>query len=311
MTITQLEYIVALDNYGSFLTASEKSFVTQPTLSMQVRKLEEELGIILFDRTKHPIIPTELGRVIIDQARVVINEANKIKEIIAEQQNEIQGRLKVGIIPTLAPYLLPLFISKFFKKYPKVSLTVEEIVTDRIIELLQNNELDCGILVTPLPVSGMITTPLFYEPFVAYTGKATSIAKKTTITLDDISLSEMWLLNEGHCFKNQVENLCFGSKKSSSETNFEYQSGSVETLIKLVENNGGYTILPELSIKGFSARQTSMVRYFKNPEPTREVSVLTPKNVIKKRLIVALQQEIRNCVPEKMISKGHKNVVKI
>jgi len=311
MTLTQLEYIVALSHYKSFLSASDKTFVTQPTLSMQIKKLEDELGVILFDRSKQPIIPTEMGKQIIEQAKIALHEANKIKELIKEQSGDIQGKLKIGIIPTLAPYLLPLFLKSFFKKFPKVSLVVEEVITDRIIEQLQNNELDCGILVTPLPLHNIKSTPLFYEPFVGYASKSSRLTKKTTITMEDIDLREMWILNEGHCMRSQVENLCFGSVPSKEENNFEYQSGSVETLIKLVDSNGGFTILPELSIHDFSSKQINRIRYFRNPEPSREVSLVTPKNVIKQRMIDALKNEIVECVPEKMKNKNQKTVVKI
>lgn len=311
MTLTQLEYIVALDNYKSFLSASEKTFVTQPTLSMQVKKLEEELGVMLFDRTKQPVVPTEVGKKVIEQAKLALYEANRIKEIVKEQSAEVVGRLKIGIIPTLAPYLLPLFLKSFLKKYPKVTLVVEEIITDRIIEQLQNHELDCGILVTPLPLHNIRTVPLFYEPFVGYASKSSRLAKKTVITLDDIDLTEMWILNEGHCMRSQVENLCFGNIQSEKENNFEYQSGSIETLIKLVDTNGGFTILPELSIHDFSSRQINRIRYFRSPEPSREVSLLTPKNMIKKRMVDALQAEILAFIPEKMKNKNQKTVVRI
>lgn len=311
MTLTQLEYIIALDNYKSFLSASEKIFVTQPTLSMQIKKLEEELGVVLFDRTKHPITPTDIGRQIIEQARIILHESNKIKELVKDQNPEVTGHLKIGIIPTLAPYLLPLFLKSFLKKYPKVSLVVEEVITDRIIEQLQNHELDCGILVTPLPLHSIQSIPLFYEPFVGYVSKSSRLAKKKIITMSDIDLEEMWVLNEGHCMRSQVENLCFGNIQSKQARNFEYQSGSVETLIKLVEANGGFTILPELSILDFSLRQVNMIRYFRNPEPSREVSLLIPRNAIKKRIILALKEEIMNSVPEKMKSKNQKTLVKI
>jgi LysR family hydrogen peroxide-inducible transcriptional activator len=311
MTLTQLEYIVALDNYKSFLAASEKTFVTQPTLSMQVKKLEEDLGVVLFDRTRQPIIPTEVGKQVIEQARMVLHEANKIKELVKEQNLEFKGKLKVGIIPTLAPYLLPLFLKKFFKKYPDVTLVVEEIITDRILEQIQNHELDCGILVTPLPLHNIHATPLFYEPFVGYTSKSSHISKKTVITMEDIDLHEMWILNEGHCMRSQVENICFGNIPSNQKNNFEYQSGSIETLIKLVDSNGGFTVLPELSIQDFSSRQANMVRYFKNPEPSREVSLVTSKNLIKKKMIEALKNEILSSIPDKMKNKTQKTVVKI
>lgn len=311
MTLTQLEYIVALDTYKSFLSASEKTFVTQPTLSMQVKKLEEELGILLFDRARQPITPTEVGKQVIEQAKIILYEAGKIKELVKEQSADVEGRLKIGIIPTLAPYLLPLFLKSFLKKYPKVTLVVEEIITDRILEQLQNHELDCGILVTPLPLHNIDASPLFYEPFVGYASKSSRLAKKKIITMDDIDLKEMWILNEGHCMRSQVENLCFGSLQSEQDNHFEYQSGSIETLIKLVDSNGGFTILPELSIHDFSSKQINRIRYFRSPEPSREVSLLTPKNVIKKRTIDALKTEILNSIPEKMKNKNQKTVVKI
>lgn len=311
MTLTQLEYIVALDNYKSFLAASEKTFVTQPTLSMQIRKLEEDLGVILFDRSKQPIMPTEIGKEIIEQARKVLHEAGRIKELVEEQSQEVRGKLKLGIIPTLAPYLLPLFLNRFLKKYPSVSLVVEEMVTDRILQQLQNQELDCGILVTPLPAVNMQTIPLFYEPFVAYTSRNSKIFKKTVIEMEDIDLKEMWILNEGHCMRSQVENMCFGNILPDNETNFQYQSGSIETLIKLVEMNGGFTILPELAIQDFSLKQMNKVRYFKNPEPSREVSIMVSRNVIKKRIIDALEKEIAASIPDKMKNKSQKEVVKI
>jgi LysR family transcriptional regulator, hydrogen peroxide-inducible genes activator len=311
MTLTQLEYIVALDNYKSFLSASDKSFITQPTLSMQIKKLEEELGVVLFDRTKQPIMPTEIGKLIIEQSKVALHEANKIKELVKEQSSELSGKLKIGIIPTLAPYLLPLFLKSFFKNYPKVTLVVEELITSRMVVQLQNHELDCGILVTPLPLQNIQSTPLFYEPFVGYASKTSKLAKKTTITMDDIELKDMWILNEGHCMRSQVENLCFGNIQTKEENNFQYQSGSIETLIKLVESNGGFTLLPELSINDFSSKQVNMIRYFRNPEPSREVSLLTQKNVIKKRMIDALMKEIIKSIPEKMKNRNQKTVVKI
>jgi LysR family hydrogen peroxide-inducible transcriptional activator len=311
LTLTQLEYIVALDTYGSFLSASEKIFVTQPTLSMQIKKLEDQLGLILFDRSKQPVVATEAGKLIVEQAKKVLLEASRIKEIAEEQDNRIRGKVRVGIIPTIAPYILPVFLSKFLKKHKEAGISVEEMITERIIEKIQNYELDCGILATPLPVSGINVYPLLYEPFVAYADKSSSISKKKIINLNDVDLNEMWILNEGHCMRNQVENMCLGSIPGRKKNNFEYQSGSIETLIRLVDNNGGFTILPELSIKNFSASQMNKVRYFREPEPSREISLATPKNVIRKKIIDALKTEIINSVPDKMKNKNRKAVVKI
>jgi LysR family hydrogen peroxide-inducible transcriptional activator len=309
MTIVQLEYAVAVDTYRSFVLAAKKCFVTQPTLSMQIQKLEEHLGVKLFDRSRQPVIPTEIGIEIIEQARQVLNESYKIKEIIAERKGEIVGELKIGIIPTIAPYLLPRVIGGFMDKYPKVKLVISELTTENIIQQLKVGLLDCGILATPLEEYSLLERPVFYENFVSYVSKSSPLFKKKALITNDLDIDELWLLNEGHCMRNQVLNIC--KHKKSNDHQLDYNTGSIETLIKMVDLNNGVTILPELSMQDFSIKQMDKVRYFKSPEPSREVSIVTHKNYIKKRIIDALEIEILNSVPKRMKSKKKKEIIAI
>ncbi|MDA9554826.1 LysR substrate-binding domain-containing protein [Pelobium sp.] len=309
MTIVQLEYAVAVDTYRSFVLAAEKCFVTQPTLSMQIQKLEEYLGVKLFDRSKQPVVPTEIGVEIIEQARKILNESYKIKEIIDERKGEIVGELKIGVIPTIAPYLLPKVIGGFIEKYPKIKLTISEITTENIIQQLKVGLLDCGILATPLDEPTLQERPVFYENFVGYISKNSPIFKKKALHVNDLDIDELWLLNEGHCMRNQVLNIC--KHKKSNTHQLDYNTGSIETLIKMVDLNSGMTILPELSMQDFSIKQLDKVRYFKSPEPSREVSIVTSKNFIKKRMIDALETEILNSVPKRMKSKKKKEIIDI
>ncbi|MGY3214431.1 LysR substrate-binding domain-containing protein [Mucilaginibacter sp. HD30] len=311
MTIVQLEYIVAVDTYRSFVVAAEKCFVTQPTLSMQVQKLEDTLGVKLFDRSKQPVTPTEIGIDIIQQARILLSESEKIKEIISDRQRELAGELKVGIIPTISPYILPKVIKGFIERYPQVKLVVWEQTTEQIIQQLKLGTLDCGILSTPLRESALREIPVFYENFVAYASKNSTLSKKKNITPDDIDMEEIWVLNEGHCMREQVLNICQRRKSTQGFRHFEYNTGSVETLKRMVEQNNGATILPELALADMSEKQMERVHYFKSPEPAREVSIVIQKNFLKRRMIEALKSEILELVPKRMRSKKKKEVMEI
>jgi LysR family hydrogen peroxide-inducible transcriptional activator len=311
MTITQLEYIVAVDTYRSFVLAAEKCFVTQPTLSMQVQKLEDTLGVKLFDRSKQPVTPTEIGIEIIEQARVMLAESEKIKEIITDRQKELSGELKVGIIPTVSPYILPKIIGGFIQKYPQVKLIVWEQTTEEIVQQLKLGTLDAGILSTPLRESALTEIPVFYENFVAYVSKHSKLSKKKTIIPDDIDMEEIWVLNEGHCMREQVLNICQRRKATKGFLHFEYNTGSVETLKRMVDQNNGATILPELALAELSDKQLDRVRYFKSPEPAREVSIVIQKNFLKRRMIEALKNEILEFVPKRMKSRKKKEVMEI
>lgn len=311
MTITQLEYIIALDTHRNFVNAADSCFVTQPTLSMQIQKLEDELGVKIFDRSKQPVVPTHIGEDIIAQARNVLKEHSKIIELIQDEKGIIKGDLRLGIIPTVAPYLIPRFLVKFLSKYPDVNLVVNELTTDQIIYQLKNDLLDCGIMASPIKDKNLNEEILYYEEFVAYVSASNKLAKKTTLKASDLDLSDIWILNEGHCMRNQVINLCGERKKDNTKARFEYQTGSVETLKRIVEQDDGITILPELAVMDMGDDQMDLVRYFKAPEPVREISMFTHRHFVKKKLIKTLADEIMSTVPNKMRRKDKRDVIKI
>ncbi len=311
MTFTQLAYIVAIDNCRHFAKAANQCFITQPTLSMQVQKLEEELGLKIFDRTKQPVVPTEAGAAIIEQAKKILGEKNMIEEIVQQKKGIITGLLKVGIIPTLAPYLLPLFIQKFIRKYPLVKLSVTELTTELIIAKLREGKIDVGILVTPLDEQGIREQPLFYEEMLAYVSKKDKAFQKTYMLAQDIDPNHLWLLEEGHCFRSQIINLCELRKASAEGGHFDYEAGSIETLRRLVEQNDGITILPELATLDLTAKQMQLIRHFKQPAPVREVSMITHRDFVKKRLVELLKQSILDSLPEKIKKNKPRNTIDI
>lgn len=308
ITLTQLEYIIAVDTYRHFVTASEKCFVTQPTLSMQIKKLEDDLGVMIFDRTKQPIVPTEIGAKIIEQARITLSAGKKIPELIKENSNTVSGELTIGIIPSLAPYLLPRFIGSFTQKYPLVKVKIIELMTEEIILQLKKDVIDVGILVTPLNEAGVIEKPLFYEKMVLYIHKDHPLAKKRILKTTDIATPDLWLLSKGHCFRSQVMNLCSYQRSAQNELPFEYESGSLETLKKFVEKEGGFTLLPELAIEEEEKKSEIRIKQF-DITPLREVSFAYTRNYSKKRLLELLEIDIRKSIPKVMLTKERGNVV--
>lgn len=299
MTFTQLEYIVALDTHRHFAEAAGICYVTQPTLSMQVQKLEEELGLKIFDRSKQPVLPTEPGIEIIAQARKILAERDAMHEMISAKKDLIKGELRLGIIPTLAPYLLPLFVPPFTKKHEQIKLMVNELTTMHILADLRQGKIDAGILVTPLNESGIKEDILFYEEMIAYVSKDNALYKKTYVLPKDIDADKLLLLQEGHCFRSQMLQLC-ELQKNKSTSRFEYEAGSFETLRRMVDINDGITILPELATLDMTAYQKNHLRYFKAPAPVREVSIITHREYSKRKLIEELKKEILAAVPEKL-----------
>jgi len=296
MTLIQLEYIVAVDTYRHFGKAADSCHVTQPTLSMQIHKLEEQLGVTLFDRQKQPIVPTETGKRVIDQARKTLHESRKIEEMIKMEKGEMTGALSIGIIPTLSPYLLPLFINSFLERYPDVHLNVEELVTEEILKRLKNEELDLGLLVTPLDESSLRVRTIFNEEFVAYVSHRSGLFKKEKLTYEDLETSELLLLNEGHCFREQVLTIC--QHYHQRDSRFRYESGSLEALKRLVDKHGGITLLPALATLDMDSSSIKHLRYFETPVPTREVSLVSHSNFLKMRIAEALYNEIHESIPE-------------
>jgi LysR family hydrogen peroxide-inducible transcriptional activator len=309
MTLTQLEYVIALDNDRHFVTASEKSFVTQPTLSMQIQKLEEELGVKIFDRTKQPVIPTEIGASIIAQARVILREAQMIRQIINNQKDALTGDLRIGIIPTLAPYLLPPLYKYVRDKYPQINLIIREAITEDVIDELKNNRLDCGLVVTPLKDASIKEDVLFYEELFVYVSKKNSLVDKKYVLASEIDPSKLWLLEEGHCFRSQILNLC--ELRKSRDFHFKYETGNIETLKRMVDKSDGITILPELAVMEFTPSQRKLVKRLRDPTPAREVSLVTHRDYIKSKLIKTLKEGILDIIPTQMQKLQNKKVVEI
>lgn len=311
MTLTQLEYVLAVDQYRHFAQAARACYITQPTLSMQLHKLEEELGIKIFDRSKQPVLPTEQGLEVIEQARKIIAERDLLLEITHHKKDEVSGFLRLGIIPTLAPYLLPLFVNSFIKKFPLVKLQVTELNTTSLVQKVKEGSIDAGILVTPLQDNSVQEEPLFYEELVAYVSKANRIFQKNYVLPGDIDTNKLWLLEEGHCFRSQIANLCELKRKSNQGSSFEYEAGSFETLRRMVDLYDGVTVLPELALSGLSPRQKDQVKKFRQPTPVREVSLIVRRAYLKRKLLEALKSEILQCVPEKLKKNKNSYVVSI
>ena len=292
MTIQQLEYIVALDTHRHFVKAADSCFVTQPTITLQIKKLEDEMGFLIFNREKQPLTPTAFGTQIIAQARVILTEIEALKQLINHEIEEVKGVYKLGVIPTISPYIIPQFAGLFSKSYEDVHLEIEEMQTDAIIHNLKTGRIDIGLLVTPLDEPTLIEKNLYKESFVAY-GLRNNSDNNLIIKTEDVENMEgLWLLNSGHCFRNQVLNICNASEKKG---NISFNSGSIETLKRMVDNYGGFTLLPELSI---AEHDKNKISYFITPAPTRQVSLAMHKSFAKKALIEAISTHILRIIPE-------------
>ena len=295
MTITQLKYVLAVAEHKNFTLAAEKCFVTQPTLSMQIQKIEEELSVQIFDRTKKPIQLTDIGQKIVNQAKNIVNEANRIQDIVEQQKGFIGGEFRLGIIPTIMPTLLPMFLNNFIKKYPKVKLIIEELNTDEIITKLKNGHLDAAIAATPLMEEKIKEIVLYFEPFVAYVPENNHNYKKEEIEVSDLNIDEILLLQDGHCFRDGILNLCKNTTRSEV-SHFQLESGSFETLIKLADEGLGTTLLPYLHTLDLKDKDKLKLRHFKEPKPAREVSLIFPKNELKIQIIEALRSTIAGVI---------------
>jgi LysR family transcriptional regulator, hydrogen peroxide-inducible genes activator len=300
MNFAQLEYIIAVDNHRQFYTAAEKCFVTQATLSMMIKKLEDELGVRIFDRSRQPVKPTKEGEQVILRARQIIAEANSLRAYAKDLKGEISGELHLGVIPTLAPYLLPLFLKSFTEKFPNLNIFIKELVTDEIILRLKTGELDAGLLATPLNEDLITEHVLFYEEFFAYASRNEKLSRKKYLLPREITLDHLWLLEEGHCLRTQVFNLCELKNKDTQSKGLHYQAGSIETLINLVDKNDGITIVPYLATLMLKPGQKKNLREFARPKPAREISLVTSKNFPRTTLLEHLREHILAVVPQWM-----------
>jgi LysR family hydrogen peroxide-inducible transcriptional activator len=292
MTLQQLHYLVALDDHRHFVKAAEACFVTQPTLTMQLRKLEEDLDVELFDRRSQPVRPTEVGARVIAQARVLLREADQLQALVKELHTGISGTFRVGIIPTLAPYLLPLFLPRFATEHPDIRLVIDERKTSRILKSLRRGELDLGILVTPVDAGEFEEVPLLQEPFLAYLPEGHALWRRKKLDLIDLQEQSMWVLGEGHCFREQALSLC-DRPSSAGHENVLYESGSIETLKQLVRNGSGMTLVPELSVEPGDPH----VRRFVAPEPVRQVSLVVRRPFVRRKLLEEMARCIRKALP--------------
>ena len=289
MTLTQLKYTLAVSKYGNFTLAAEKSNVTQPTLSMQVQKLEEELGTIIFNRNTKPIKLTKVGEKIILQAKNIVEESQKMKYLIDQEKGVVEGEFRLGIIPTVMPTLLPLFLNTFLKKFPKVSLKIEELNTQNFIEQIIDGRLDAGIGATPLDNSKLIENPLYYEPFVGYIPESHPLHKNEKLEINDLESSRVLILEDGHCFRNQIINLC---NINNNDKNFSIKSGSFETMINLANEGLGMTLLPYMHTLSLSEKKQINLRFFDDPAPAREISLIYSKSQLKLPIIFALNKVV-------------------
>lgn len=304
MNLQQLEYIIEVDKQRHFQKAAQACNVTQPTLSMMIKKLEEELGEVIFDRSKQPIVPTSIGEKIIAQARRILGETEQLKDLLHLEKGEISGNLRIGVIPTIAPYLMPSIFKQLSAKYSKLTLFVYEYTTETLIQKLKSGELDVGILATPLGISTLQESPIYYERYFLYVNEADANYHKSYILPEEIDTEKLWLLAEGHCLRNQILNLCELKKQSSGSNTLNYEAGSIETLIQLVDNNHGLTIIPELAVERLSERQQKQIKSFVDPIPVREISLVTHHSYVKERMIRVLKEAIIQSIPEKMRSKS-------
>lgn len=300
MTLTQLKYIIAVDRYRHFATAAEKSYVTQPTLSMQIHKLEDELGVTIFDRSKSPVIPTEIGEKIISEAKKILKQSKHIEDLAALNDEELRGTFRIGIIPTIAPYLLPLILRNFRSKHPEVQLIFEEVVTDELLDLLNQDHLDIGIIATPADRGNIFEEDLYYEPFLGYVSEDHPLAKKDRLSVDDLEVTNLWLLNEGHCFRDQTVKLCKKFRKNKLDNpKIEFESGNLETLKQLVEQNFGMTLLPYLAKNQINEQcEKAHLREFDDPVPRRKVRIVYGREYLKKNIIEAFKEEVMTSIPD-------------
>lgn len=309
MTLQQLRYLLALDDHRHFGQAAEACFVAQPTLTTQLKKLETTLGVQLFDRQTNPVCPTPLGAKVIAQARVILGEVSGLEALLTEENDSMTGTYTLGIIPTLAPYLLPLFVQSFTDEFPEVRLIIREMQSEQIIEALQRNQLDLGLLVTPLEEKQLREIVLFYEPFLIYASPEEDILRQSPLLPDHIQQKDLWILEQGHCFRNQVLNICametelpdlasqnLTPHQRPRQKGFTFQAGSIETLKNMVRNNLGYTIIPEMSVNPLLDEK--LVKRFAEPQPAREVSLVVNKTFAREQLLVELRKSILAVVPD-------------
>ena len=303
MNFSQLEYLKELYVHGSFSAAAHKLGVTQPALSLQIQKLEEEVGFKVLDRAKRPLQFTDEGKYFYQKSIEILKMVDQLKQASLELSEEVKGNLLVGIIPTLAPYLVPLFIGELNQSFPDLQIEIAELKTGEIISKLKLGELDCGILSTPVEATGVIFEPLFYEHFFAYISENHPWFDEEKIDVDEISEEDIWYLEEGNCFQNQVNSICKINYQKQTAQNLIYRSSSIESLRRIVENKSGITFIPELATINIPSEQEELIKEFSGEQPVREISLVMSKNYAKERQVSALKKIILASIPKRMLEK--------
>jgi LysR family transcriptional regulator, hydrogen peroxide-inducible genes activator len=310
-SLTQLEYVLAVEKYRHFGQAATACNISQPTLSQQIQKLEDELSIIVFDRIQKPIVPTDEGKRFIDQAKVVLREHARLIHGTRRGSTGLSGEFRLAVIPTVATYLIPLFLRDFSESCPNVELYIEELKTESIVAELRNDKLDGAILATPLPQQGFKEHPLYYEPFSLYATKGHPLLKRRSISAKDLEANQMWMLKDGNCFKAQVSTYCsINPDQDSVFPNIHFQSGSLDTLCKVIQKNHGYTLIPSLMTTLMNAGEVrAFVRPFASPAPSREISFVYRRDHWKLEIIQALKNCVRRSLPESVSAKRSRDQV--
>lgn len=306
MTLVQLEYVLAVAEHKNFTLAADKSFVTQPTLSMQIQKLEKELEVEIFDRSMHPIKLTKIGEKIVAQAKVILKESGKMSQLVFEEKGQLEGDFKIGVIPTVLPTLVPLFYKTFQKAFPKTNLFIQEMQTDEILSHLHDGSLDFGIVVTPLNEAQIVEKALYYEPMVGYVPSSHAYHNKDYIETKDLEIQDLLLLKEGHCFRNNVLSLCAPAKLKSQPVKLD--SGNLSTLIKLANEGYGMTLLPSMQAEDLPKEYKKNIRFFKDPPPTREVSLVYHQSNLRKSFEENLSKTIQSVLRGKIFLEKNDNV---
>ena len=299
MTLQQLEYIVAVYRTRHFVKAAEACGVTQPTLSAMIQKLEAELDVKLFERSSQQVMPTAIGKVVVEQAWKVLNRARKLKDIVAEEKKSLMGTFRLGILPTIAPYLLPRFFPSLMRENPSLDIRVVEMKAAEIRRAIDRGEIDAAVMVDTGDLDDYVLTTLFYEQFLAYVSPSDQLSAKKSIKTSDLSNEFLWLLDEGHCFRDQLVKFC--QLKAAKTSQSAYSLGSIETFMRIVENGQGVTFIPELASMQLTSTQKALVRPFAIPIPTREVVMATSKSFVRQSLLDMIAGQIRKSVPEKML----------
>lgn len=294
MTIVQLEYLLAVANFGSFSVAAEHCFVTQPSLSMQIKSLEDELGVMLLDRSKKPVIPTEAGEAVLAQARETLREYNSIKEVVARIKGEMSGRIRLGVIPTIAPYMLHKFIPDFVRRYPKVELEIREMKTEYIIDALNRDRIDAALVAGGTCGDGILEYDLFDDRFFAYVSPDSPLYNKSNIRIEDIDMRDLILLSAGNCMRDQVLELCQARKGVPAHYSFE--SGSLDTLMRIVDCTSCMTVIPEMAVEYIPKERRSQVKNLLKGASSRKISLAIRRTYVKKSIVDALKETILECV---------------